>query len=542
MTDPVPDDPSPAPGHFAQMIEAAREAARRDARNHGGLIGAAYNVLGHDRALALTLAKEALPLVGDNFDALRGLSGIFDACGDRETAIATGREATRLRPDHSEASLHLGGLLLAESRAREAVAALAAHVSLPGATESGWYLLSVALHRSGELRRALDAAARAVGPETSDSSYILHYAGLLGSLGRYGDAADTLAASLPRHGGEPAIWRALSGMREVLCDLPGALDAAERASALAPEDAALSLHRNQIASQLNLGRSGPPEELLNRWKPREKQRAARAVPPVNFLGALARRGQVIHALLLWEMRGRYARSRLGYVWGVVEPLGHILTIGLMFSVLNNGHPPIGSDIFVFYVTGVCPYLMFARTSEEVAGSVQNGKAALQLPVVQALDVVLARALLMLATELVSISVLFALFAALERQAWPEDPMRALSALTCLWVFGIGVGLMNMVIREFASSWEFVWQAFVRLLYFASGIYFSAIVMPNEIRDILMWNPILQGIEWFRSGFYAEYNPPWLDRSYLLQATVTVLLLGLAMERAGRARLMRQAVT
>ena len=35
-----------------------------------------------------------------------------------------------------------------------------------------------------------------------------------------------------------------------------------------------------------------------------------------------------------------------------------------------------------------------------------------------------------------------------------------------------------------------------------------------MRDILAWNPILHAVDWFRSSFFAEYEPHWLDRSYL----------------------------
>jgi capsular polysaccharide transport system permease protein len=62
---------------------------------------------------------------------------------------------------------------------------------------------------------------------------------------------------------------------------------------------------------------------------------------------------------------------------------------------------------------------------------------------------------------------------------------------------------------------------LRALYMLSGIFHLAQIMPSYLRDIMVWNPFLIGIEWFRNGFYDRYDPPWLDRSYM--ATVIFLL-------------------
>jgi len=54
--------------------------------------------------------------------------------------------------------------------------------------------------------------------------------------------------------------------------------------------------------------------------------------------------------------------------------------------------------------------------------------------------------------------------------------------------------------------------------------------------ILAWNPILHAVDWFRSSFYQEYDPHWLDRSYLSTVAVLTLLAGLGLERGLRRRL------
>jgi capsular polysaccharide transport system permease protein len=62
------------------------------------------------------------------------------------------------------------------------------------------------------------------------------------------------------------------------------------------------------------------------------------------------------------------------------------------------------------------------------------------------------------------------------------------------------------------------------------------MMPDWARDALLWNPLLHAIDWFRSGFFAAYQPHWLDRSYLAIIAILALLVGIGLERCLRREL------
>jgi len=106
----------------------------------------------------------------------------------------------------------------------------------------------------------------------------------------------------------------------------------------------------------------------------------------------------------------------------------------------------------------------------------------------------------------------------------------------VWLLGCGFGFLNAVINAFAKSWDKIWAQLTRLLYFCSGIFYVPGMMPEWIRDALAWNPLLHAVDWFRSGFFREYDPHWLDRSYLVLAAVFALLAGLSLERGLQRRL------
>ena len=70
----------------------------------------------------------------------------------------------------------------------------------------------------------------------------------------------------------------------------------------------------------------------------------------------------------------------------------------------------------------------------------------------------------------------------------------------------------------------------------TGIFYVPGMMPDWVREGLAWNPVLQAVDWFRSSFFADYTPHWLDRGYLLAAGGVALSAGMALERALRRRL------
>jgi capsular polysaccharide transport system permease protein len=537
MAPPPPDPPDPA-----DQARAAVEAASRDPRNIPALLQAAEMCLRAGQAeAAVAHAFAAVEADGAGFRPLRTLSGMLAVVGRTDEALRYGRLAVEADPADGEARLHLGGLLMAVTRYREAAEHLARHVVSSAPRPVGWRLLSTALHQSGNTERAISAVEHAIAEAPNEVEYRIHRASLLASRGRYGDALDELLTASQQAPDDWRVPRTASFVHEAAGDLPSSLQAARRAASLAPSDAALTDHCDRLDRLLGLPSAAPATPDTTGWtEPRRRGPRRPLRPRPGALGQIAARWRVVDAVMLRDMRTRFSRSRLGYVWAIFEPISHLLTLGMVFSYLNTAPPPIGTNLFLFYCTGLLPYLMWSHISNEVTQSVSGNGAVLRLPSVRTTDVMAARSLLQFATEIVVAVVVFGIAASLGEQGMPADPLQAAAAFLSLGLLGIGTGAINLVLCRTMHCWDTLFQSVVRLLYFASGIYYSPIAMPAFVRDILVWNPILQGIEWFRAGFFRQYDPHWLDRGYVLCWVAATLVIGLAMERAARRRLMAAA--
>jgi ABC-type polysaccharide/polyol phosphate export permease/tetratricopeptide (TPR) repeat protein len=484
-------------------------------------------------------AREAVAADAGSFSALRTLSGILDAAGERAEAISIGNAAIGLAPSNAEVRLHVGAMLAAERRWREAAEHLSVHVVSPAATPVGWRLLSSVLHQAGNTGRATEAAREAVMADSDNIEYRLNLVSLLNARRLHAQAFTEVCAAVAQAPANGTAWRALSGVHAALGQFNEALRAAERAVELAADDPECRAHLAYVARLCVLPvASAESAAAAASWsvarRPAARPRTMRRT--ASLFEDIVTRWRVIYAIMLRDIRTRFGHTKLGYFWAIMEPITHLMTLGMVFYAVNQAPPPVGDNLFLFYITGLVPFLMFSHVSHDVMSAAEANNAMLQLPIVKRTDIMVAHALRQFATELCVGFIIFSIAGLLGQRGMPADPLTAFAAVTLLWVLALGVGAFNLVVVELFPSYETLYASVIRLLYVASGIYFSPIAMPDWIRDALAWNPILQGIEFFRSGFFPQYAPHWLDVNYLLLWVVASIGIGFALERSLRARM------
>ena len=540
-----------------------------------------------------------IELCPDVVELYRHASGSLAAAGQLDAAIADGKTASNRAPQNPEFALHAGSLLHAAGRYDEAAIYLDHAVALEPDNTSALCELSALCHAQGQEEAAAALASRAAALTPGDSGMAIRAAELLMGCGRADEAALLLhraAAAAP----DPRLFRVLSAAEMVRGRLDAALEAVDRALAGAPDVAEYHIHRGHLLwHQGDVGGAAmalehaaaldpaSPElkraqmslylaaglvteatavggELLHRFP--DDQKSAEAVmhllthrldtiegdyvvlndgvvrgmrlrrPPPGMLDRLRSQRRVIGALIIRETRTRFADAKLGYGWALIEPILHITLLSVTFAVLMHGQPPIGTQFFIFYYTGLVPYHIFVHTSSGMSHAITGNGPVLQLPPVTTFDVIAARGLLEIMTDVIVAVVLLVGFGAIGLAAMPDDLWSPSIALLVTAAFGYGCGYVNAVLTVFFRSWDRVYGQVTRVLYFISGIFYVPGMMPDWARDSLAWNPLLHAIDWFRAGFFANYQPHWLDRSYLVDFAILSLLGGFTLERALRRKL------
>ena len=463
---------------------------------------------------------------------LRQMSGLKFALEEPEEAVALALSALSLAPGDRQNALHAGELLLRTGRFDEAADIIAGSLDTYPQDEVALRQLSAAQMLRGRMAQALDAIDRAVSIAPDVAEYHLHRANLLYRLGRLDEAAEAFGRAAALDPSNPDAKRSQLTVYFDSGRFTEALAVGGELIRAAPDNEEYAHAMLQVLNRRFETLDGDYVVLSERAS--RPQREPR--PPPGFFERLCTQGRVIHALIIRETRTRFGDSKLGYGWALLEPIAHILMLSLVFAVLMRGRPPIGEEFFIFYYTGIIPYHMFVHTSSSMTYAIASNGSLLQLPLVGTFDVLMARGLLELLTDTLVAAILLAGFGALGLGALPQDFAGVSTSLLVVWLLGCGCGFLNAVINAFAKSWDKIWAQLTRLLYFCSGIFYVPGMMPEWIRDILAWNPVLHAVDWFRSSFFREYEPHWLDRSYLLTFAVVTLLAGLGLERGLQRRL------
>ncbi|MFI3245860.1 MAG: ABC transporter permease [Ferrimonas sp.] len=248
--------------------------------------------------------------------------------------------------------------------------------------------------------------------------------------------------------------------------------------------------------------------------------------------ALRVQGRVIYALILREALAKYGKSHIGYLWAVLEPLVQVLVLVAIFSAFGR-QSPVGGDLAIFFTTGIVPWLLYSNMASRLSGALGANQALLSYPHVTPFDVLMGRALLEATTMLVVFALIFVALQLMGKAFPIYDLFHVLLGLFVLAVFSMGVGMINSAIRIYFDSWDKLFSAFNRPLYFLSGIFFTAASLPPQAREYLQWNPIFQCIEWVRSGFFSTYQNTYINYGYAIACSAIVFLLGLMLTQFTR---------
>lgn len=322
-------------------------------------------------------------LCPDWVDGHRHASSALAAIGHIDAAIAHATAASELAPDNPEFALHAASLLVAEQRCEEAAALALCAADLARGDIRTIIDAAEVLLRCDRVEQAAELLGHAAASGEPRLLRVLSTAEML--RGRLEAALDAVEGALA---GEPdnAEYRLHRGhLLWQLGDVPGAVQEFERAAALDPDSR--DVRRAQMSLYLSAGLASEATaaggELLYRF-PDDKPSAEAVLhllnhrldtidgeyvvlnngagreqrPPRPASGVLDRlrsQRRVIRALMIRETRTRFADSRLGYGWALIEPIAHIALLSATFAVLMHGKPPIGTHFFIFYYTGLIRY-------------------------------------------------------------------------------------------------------------------------------------------------------------------------------------------
>lgn len=244
---------------------------------------------------------------------------------------------------------------------------------------------------------------------------------------------------------------------------------------------------------------------------------------------LAVTSTVWKALFLREALTRLTHERYSWFWLLVEPLSHVVLLMWVFGSGLRQRVIAGADAGIFIMLGILGFFLVRNIINNSVDVVASNDALYSYRQVKPVDTVLVRAVVEGLLTCILFLVMFAGAGMLGHPVFPADPLGALQALGALWLAGLGLGLVFSVLSNLVPEIGRTVRLLMTPLYFFSGAMIPSVILPPAILDLLLFNPIVHGIELLRVAFTPSYRvPPGVELSYLVEFAVMMIFLGLAL--------------
>lgn len=214
---------------------------------------------------------------------------------------------------------------------------------------------------------------------------------------------------------------------------------------------------------------------------------------------------ILYSLVKQDLKNRYRNSILGMAWTFLTPLGLVLVIGSVYSVVFS----LPMKEFVPYLfSGILPWLYLSNCAEGGTAAYLNAQGYIkqtQAPI----EIFPARVALGAFVNLIfSIIAYFVIYAFISPENFSFNMFFIIPAIFIWIVVGIGwatiAAVVNLYLRDFQPLQSLVLQA---LFYVTPIIYQTEALKAKNVAWIYLSNPIYYLMEILRRPMLGDQIPP-----------------------------------
>ncbi len=259
----------------------------------------------------------------------------------------------------------------------------------------------------------------------------------------------------------------------------------------------------------------------------------------EFSGSLLRSAliqlRVIHALVLREVITRYGRHNIGFAWLFLEPMLFTCGIATLWTMTKLTH---GSSlpIVAFALTGYSSILLWRNCSNRCVKAIEPNLCLMFHRNVTALDVLLGRNFLEIIGASVSLTALSIGFIGLGWMSCPSNLLLVIQGWLMLAWFSLALGTLVGALSEVSEMLDRVWHIVTYLLMPLSGAAYLVDWLPESIQNVMLWLPMVHGVEIIRSGYFGTQMHAHFDVGYFAVANLILTLFALSAIRQLRKHL------
>ena len=239
--------------------------------------------------------------------------------------------------------------------------------------------------------------------------------------------------------------------------------------------------------------------------------------------------RVFGALLMREMLTRYGRHNIGFLWLFVEPMIFTLGVTALWTATKSVH---GSDlpIVAFALTGYSSVLLWRNMPGRCIGALWNNLSLVYHRNIRALDIFAARLMLEFCGATISFSTLGLLFILLGVLEPPQDVLQVAGGWLLIAWFGLALALLLGAASHNSEIVDKLWHPASYLMFPLSGSAFLVSALPVFAQEIVLYIPVVHGVELVREGWFGARAHAIYDLAYIIPFNLVLSVFALIQVR------------
>jgi lipopolysaccharide transport system permease protein len=233
-----------------------------------------------------------------------------------------------------------------------------------------------------------------------------------------------------------------------------------------------------------------------------------------------------------DIKSRYVGSYSGLGWALLQPLILLAVYHFVFTVIFKiKFPELGKTGFItFLAVALWPWLMFQEAVQRSIMAIQSNAGLIR-------KVAFPRELLVYATVVATFAVhLAGYFLVLAVLYLTGEPIQfkgivlAFPMLFALFLIAIGLGLILSAMQVIVRDIEHIVGPFFMVLFYATPILYPLSFVPENLRGLVLWNPLTLISERLRDGLLGGALPAGGDMITIMFAGIFLIIANLFFQR------------
>jgi len=241
---------------------------------------------------------------------------------------------------------------------------------------------------------------------------------------------------------------------------------------------------------------------------------------------------LVFALVVRDLKVRYRRSTIGFLWTMLQPLLTMLVLSMVFSALFRFDLP---NYPVYALAGIMFWNFFSQSIISSMNSLKgNAHLLTKIPVPKAVFP-LATVIAGIVNLLFAMVPLFAILVVTGHSIRPAVLFLPVSILLAA-LFTLGAGLLLSPMAVFFYDTIEMINVVMTLLVYMTPIFYPMEIVPEHYRWAVRFNPLRSVLEVFRDPIYNGKIPPVSHLTVAIVVTVLALVVGVVAFRRSSDRI------